>query len=115
MKIYQIHCYGGEWEDKYDYIVGSYLSLEKSITEKERLEKEQEDIIRQLEKCSECPLYNRNRNINDVGKYCDDYEPFEEGVHDPEEYDESDLCVNYTYGHSWDDNNYCIEEVIVIE
>lgn len=115
MKIYQIHECGGEWEDRYDYIVASYLSEEKAIVEKERLEKEQEDFIKQTEKCSKCPLYNRNRNINDVGKYCDNYEPFEEGVHDPNEYDESDLCVNHVYYHSWYDGYYCIEEVEVIE
>ena len=46
MKIYQIHEYGGEWEDKYDLIVASYLSKEKAIAEKERLEKEQEDFIK---------------------------------------------------------------------
>lgn len=115
MKIYQIHEYGGEWGDKYDFIVASYLSKEKAIAEKERLKKEQEDFIKQVEKCYECPLYNKDRNINDVGKYCDDYEPFEEGVHDPDEYDESDLCVNYTYRYSLDDSLYRIEEVEVIE
>lgn len=115
MKSYQIHEYGGEWEDKYDDIVGSYLSEEKAIAEKERLEKEQEDFIKQAEKCYECPLYNKDRNINDVGKYCDDYEPFEEGVHDPDEYDESDLCVNYVYRYLLNDSLYRIEEVEVIE
>ena len=80
MKIYQIHEYGGFWEDRFDDIVGSYLSEEKALAEKERLEKEEGSYIKQMEKCSKCPLYNRNRNINDVGKYCDNYEPFEEGV-----------------------------------
>lgn len=113
MKIYQIHEYGGEWEDKFDCIVSSYLSKEKAIAEKERLEKKEEDFIKQVEKCSKCPLYNRSRNINDVGKYCYDYEPFEEGVHDPNEY-ESELCVNYVYYYS-SDSFYRIEEVEVIE
>lgn len=115
MKIYQVHEYGGFWEDRFDYIVGSYLSEEKAFAEKERLEKEEENYIKQMEKCSECPLYNRNKNINDVVKYCDNYEPFEEGVHDPDEYDESDLCVNYSEKHYWEDSCYRIEEVEVIE
>lgn len=116
MKIYQIHEYGGYWEDRFDCIVSSYLSEEKAIIEKERLEKEQEDFIKQSEKCYECPLYNRSRNINDVGKYCDDYEVFEEGVHDPDEYDESDLCVNHVIHSSyWYDAYYRIDEVEVIE
>lgn len=53
MKIYQIHEWGGEWEDRYDYIVSSYLSKEKAEAEKERLEKEQAGIM----KCNECPIY----------------------------------------------------------
>lgn len=116
MKIYQIHEYGGEWEDKYDCIVGSYLSKEKVMKEHMRLEKEQEDFIKQAKKCSKCPLYDRSKNINDVGKYCDDYEVFEEGVHDPYEYDESDLCVNHVYDSSyWNDTYYRVEEIEVIE
>lgn len=43
MKIYQIHEYGGEWEDKYDWIVGSYLSEERAMKEHMRLEKEYEE------------------------------------------------------------------------
>jgi len=46
MKIYQIHERGGEWEDYYDYIASSYLSEEKAIAEKERLEKEQAEKIK---------------------------------------------------------------------
>lgn len=40
MKIYQIHEYGGEWKDSYDFIVGSFVSRERAILEKKRLEKE---------------------------------------------------------------------------
>lgn len=116
MKIYQIHEYGGHWEDRFDCIISSYISEEKAIAEKEKLEKEQEDFIKQSEKCSECPLYNRNKNITDVKKYCNDYEPFDVGLYDADEYDESDLCVNYVrYCSYWDYSFYRIEEVEVIE
>ena len=42
MKIYQIHDYGGEWEDRFDYIVGSYLSKEKADAEMEQLKSDEE-------------------------------------------------------------------------
>lgn len=118
MKIYQIHEYGGEWEDKYDCIVASYLSEERAIAEKERLEKENEEFIKQLEKCCECPLYNRFRydigNNDDIIKYCNNYEPFKEGIHNPDEYDD-DLCINRICSSFYDNAYYCIEEVDVIE
>lgn len=84
MKIYQIHEYGGQWEDRYDYIVASYLSEEKAIKEKERLEIEEEGLM----KCSSCPLYfceddcdnnclecNKHR-VEKAKSYCKNYEPF---------------------------------------
>ena len=32
MKIYQIHQFGGMYEDHYDYIVGSYVHKESAET-----------------------------------------------------------------------------------
>lgn len=120
MKIYQIHEYGGQWEDVYDYIVSSYFSENKAIAEKERLEKEEEERRR----CNSCPLYyceancdgdceecNKN-NIERTKEYCSRYEPFDKDKHAPEEYDSNDRCVNYYYG---DNSYYKIVEVEVIE
>lgn len=121
MKIYQIHKYGGEWEDYHDYIVASYLLEEKALVEKEQLEKEEE----YLRKCNSCPLYYcwddcdekceecRKHTIERTKKYCDRYEPFDKDKHDLEEHDESEKCVNY-YSH-FDDYYFRIEEVDVIE
>lgn len=114
MKIYQIHEYGGEWEDKYDYIVGSYLSEKKAIIKKEQLEKEEK--IRQ--KCNSCPLYYcqeecdnncdgcLDRSIQKIKTYCNKYEPFnkKEG---------SMKCINFT--HNYEESYFRIEEVEVIE
>lgn len=52
MKVYQIHEYGGDWDDKYDYISSTYLNENKAIVEKEKLEA-QEGIAA---KCDACPL-----------------------------------------------------------
>ena len=123
MKIYQIHKYGGHWEDRYDYIVGSYLSEAKAIKEKEQLE--QEEKIKR--KCNSCPLYFceddcigdcedceecNNYRIDKAKKYCDRYESFDKNKHNPEEYYENDQCVNF-----WLEDESCfrIEDVEVIE
>ncbi len=112
MKIYQIHKYGGEWEDRFDYIVSSYLSEDKAIAEKNRLE--QEEKIRQM--CNSCPLYfcedECNEDCEECNKhtvektkaYCDRYKPFNEKKHE---------CANRDFRFS--DNSFRIEEVEVIE
>lgn len=117
MKIYQIHEYGGEWEDKFDYIVGSYLSEERAIAEKMKLETNEENYIKRAEKCSKCPLYAYSKEYStyNLHLYCDDYEPFDEDIHDPNEYDEDEECINYTSHHSWEYASYYIEEVEVVE
>lgn len=119
-KIYQIHEYGGQWEDAYDYIVSSYFSENKAITEKERLEKEEED----RRKCNSCPLYfcedNCDNNCKKCGKrrvekariYCSRYEPFDASKHSSEEYCSSDKCINYDYG---EESFFRIEEVEISE
>ena len=115
MKIYQIHEYGGDWEDSYDYIVGSYLSKDKATTEKERLEKEEKFKQELVVKCDYCPLYDcfnecdgncpecLKRRGNKAKEYCEKYKP------DAESYE----CKNRVY---FEDNSYFkIEEVDVTE
>lgn len=115
MKIYQIHEYGGFWEDAYDCIIASYLSEEKAIVRKEELEIEQG----KMPKCNECPLYFcptdcnldceteecKKIGLNFVKENCPDYEQ--------DEYRE-DKCANYC-SNIFDDSFYRIEEVEVIE
>ena len=38
MKIYQLHKYGGEFEEAYDYIIGSYFRKERAEEEKMKVE-----------------------------------------------------------------------------
>lgn len=106
MKIYQIHQFGGEWEDSFDYIVESYLSKEKA--EKRKLELEQEEIENQeqWQKCKKCILWHkRNVSEEEVKEFC---------CHAEIEYDGDDMdCMNYYYGN--DDSYFKIKEVEVIE
>lgn len=121
MKIYQIHQYGGEWEDRYDFIVESYLSEEKAKAKKELLEQEEAEIA----KCSSCPLYYcdndcdedcktcNEQKVDKAKAYCNRYEPFDIEKHDPEEYDDSEKCVNFYC--RYEESFFKIEEVEVIE
>lgn len=122
MKIYQIHEYGGEYEDRYDWIVASYLSKEKAQAEQERLELEEEE----RRKCGCCPLYycepdcdgdcekcnDSEYKIKKAKEYCDRYEPFDKNKHDQEEC-ATEKCVNFYY--VFDDSFFKTEEVDVIE
>ena len=56
MKIYQLHEYGGEYEDFRDYIIGSYLRKERAEEEKAKAEAEEQKIREQACRCSNCPF-----------------------------------------------------------
>ena len=63
MKIYQLHKFGGEWEDSYDYIIGSYLR-------KERAEEEtMKDITKDFEQGFQGWEYKFNTVASSRGDY----------------------------------------------
>lgn len=117
MKIYQIHEYGGEYEDSFDFIVMSFIHEERAVAEKERLEREAAEAI----KCSLCPLHcdesfskaelTKNyeqmiaKRIIKAKELCEHYELEDE--------DAPLSCSNY-YTPLYD-TFYRIEEVNVIE
>ena len=106
MKIYQIHKIGGQWEDSYDYIIGSYLKKERAEEEKIKAEQEEQELRKQSKKCNECPyLYDAFVTKEELLKYC------------PKAKLEKDMfndigCVNYFL--LWDESTFKIEEVEVI-
>ena len=59
--------------------------------------------------------YSKEYNTNNLYLYCDDYELFDEDIHDPNEYDEDEECINYISHYSWEYVSYYVEEVEVIE
>lgn len=70
--VYQIHEKGGEYEDRFDYVVGSYLHKEKAERELEN-----------YKKCSNCPAQFgcSESEIDKIRESCDclameDDEPF---------------------------------------
>lgn len=86
-KVYQIRRCSGEWELYHEHIVGCYVSEEKAIAEKERLELEEAEKCN----CNECPLYfcepdcdhncescAEDENLAEKAKeFCKRYDPLE--------------------------------------
>ena len=108
MKIYQLHEYGGEWEDRYDHIIGSYLKKERAQEEKWKAQLKEKLLIEHSERCEDCPFIGEstyNFIENRYSDYCSkmDLEETECG------YD----CKNYYY--KWDKSSFKIVEVEVEE
>lgn len=81
--IYQIHKQGGEYEDCFDYIVGSYLHKEKAERELEKLNEALNGQYMYYQKCSNCPAQFgcSESEIDKIKENCDcfaseDYESF---------------------------------------
>ena len=111
MKIYQLHKYGGQWEDSYDHIIGSYLRKERAEEEKSKAEANEKELMERADKCENCPLLveawdNMNDLLSKYSDYCD--------VMKLEESSYGIDCENY-YSH-WDNNvTFEIKEVEVEE
>ena len=109
MKIYQLHQCGGEWEDHFDYIVGSYLRKERAEEEKERREHKEKEYRELSRHCSGCPILNDgddDKIIRMCKKYCDKFMYV-----DLDDY--GFTCTNYAV--NWNNAYFRIEEVEVEE
>ena len=108
MKIYQLHKYGGEWEDSYDYIIGSYLHKEKAEATKAMEEAKENELRVQSHMCNDCLyLYDAYITNDELLSYCP------KAKLEKNEYDDDIDCQNYMT-HFYD-NYFKIEEVEVIE
>lgn len=113
MKIYQIHETGGQYEDYFDYIVGTYLHKDKAEIDMQILIDKEELRRQEYEKCQSCPIGNLDLNVDTIEamrsicqEYCDSSQIFEQL------YDEY-VCENEAI--YWDDRGYHITEIEVIE
>lgn len=125
MKIYQIHCCGGVWEDAYDYIQESYLDKDRAEQRRKELSGEIEEIKKAAKICDNCPLYNENNEncsksemIDLCQKHCGKLEFVELKEKENEMYMERGdydciYCANATF--TFDDEYFKVEEVDVIE
>ena len=112
MKIYQIHETSGSYEDYYDYIVGTYLHKDRAELEMQKLVNTEETRQKRYEKCQNCPIGDLDlqedtfETMKDAcNGYCNRSQIYEElygfGCENEESY--------------WDDKNYKIKEIKVIE
>ena len=110
MKIYQLHEYGGGWEDSYDRIIGSYLRRERAEEEKIKAEIKETELMEHGQRCKYCPFIEEifidlESLTSEYPDYCKEAK-LENG-------DYGINCENY-YVH-WDESSFGIEEVEVEE
>ena len=106
-KIYQIHKKGGEYEDRLDHIVGSYLHKERAERELKKFNDALNECHVRYQKCSDCSAQFGclGDEIDEIRESCDYFST---------ENDKSWVifCKNAVY--SYDENaRYEIEEVCV--
>ncbi len=121
MKIYQIHETGGSYEDYYDILKASYLSKEKAEKHLEELN----DKLAQMILCDNCPIYycRYNCDIECGTKECDDFR-IESTIkycknfcitYEESDNEELELCCKNRMNERYDNTEYEIREVEVIE
>ena len=113
MIIYQLHKCGGEWEDYYDYIIGSYLRKERAVEEKEKAERQEAERDKYSKMCADCPYVDIDidcESYDDLVKkmksYCDRCDVVYDG-------DAGWICKNYL--SLYDESFFVIKEVEVEE
>ena len=110
MIIYQIHQYGGVWEDAYDHIIGSYLRQERAEEKMEWAKMQYSERQLLSRHCVNCPIgdgWDLDETIAaKCRRYCDKFEYIDLG-------DDGFDCGNYSC--DWDEAYFRIEEVEVEE
>lgn len=108
MKIYQLYKCGGDWEDSYESVIGSYFKKERAEEEKTKAEIEEKKLVEQSDKCNECPyLYDAYITNDKLLSYCS-MANLKKNEHN------NDIdCENY-YEH-WNNAFFEIKEVEVEE
>ena len=111
MKIYQLHKCGGEWEDSYDFIIGSYLKKERAEQAKAEAEENEKKSKRKAWRCRNCPFLKKD-NVAEV----EDILPYYDGYCSEMKLEDSPWginCDNYYYLYS--ESDFEIVEVEVEE
>ena len=99
MKVFQVHISGGCYDEYYDYIESSYLDRTKAETRIKELQDEYFEQVVQAQICENCYSCNKDCYIPEVDEFDDEW------------------CKNFVDypNHYYDNEQYTIEEVDVIE
>ena len=112
-KIYQIHEMGGQYEESFDDVIGSYLRKERAEEVLKILRDKEDKRLEQALKCQDCPVHDRgctNRLI--IGEYCEAFD----GAYTQDDDEGYLFCKNeYCSYPAYDNRYYRIDEVEVEE
>ena len=99
MKVFQVHISGGCYDEYYDYIESSYLDRTKAETRVKELQDEYFEQVVQAQICENCYSCDKDCYIPEVDEFDDEW------------------CKNFVDypSHYYDNEQYTIEEVDVIE
>ena len=99
MKVFQVHISGGCYDEYYDYIESSYLDRTKAETRVKELQDEYFEQVVQAQICENCYSCDKDCYIPEVDEFDDEW------------------CKNFVDypSHYYDNEQYTIEEVEVIE
>ena len=99
MKVFQVHISGGCYDEYYDYIESSYLDRTKAETRIKELQDEYFEQVVQAQICENCYSCDKDCYIPEVDEFDDEW------------------CKNFVDypNHYYDNEQYTIEEVDVIE
>lgn len=74
MKIYIVHEYGGEYEDKWDTILGAFTTLEKAQELRDRKKKENDEYSKNVELA--CRIQDGEITLEQSGLSEEEYESY---------------------------------------
>lgn len=112
MKIYQVICSGGAYEDFYEYVINTYLHKEKAEEECMRLNNKLKESNRQAEICDAC-----NGSMGCTKKEFDEVECENKQVDEEHSCFDEYWCYNYVdfTCEYYDHETYTVKEYEVIE
>lgn len=116
MVIWEVRCYGGEYEDAFDEHVAAYMTQEAAEKKKTQLEQEEIFARKQREYCQNCPL--ACETFEDMGyfkAFQKEYEYYAPCVKDAtvQQAGSEFYCSCYDFGY--DNLYYYVQRIEVIE
>lgn len=116
MVIWEVRCYGGEYENAFDDHIAAYMTQEAAEEKKAQLIQEEFFARKQRDYCCNCPLaFETFKDMEHFKAFQKEHEHYASCVKEAiaEEYERGIFCTCYDYGD--DDVDYYIQRIEVIE